>query len=147
MSVNLIKLCVGIDDVEQLEVAQRARLEAAHAAGISNPELRHVTRNTPKRAQELLDGGGSLYWVIRRVIRVRQQITEFRAVEREDGKPACALILHPKLVRTRPRSFRPFQGWRYLASSDSPPDLAEGYDASDSLPELMADELRELGLL
>lgn len=146
MSVNLIKLCVGIDDVEQLEMAQRARLDAAVAAGIT-PELRHVTRNTPKRAQELLDGSGSLYWVIRRVIRVRQKITEFRPVEREDGKPACALILAPELVRTRPRSFRPFQGWRYLPTADSPPDLPEGYDASDEIPEVMADELREMGLI
>ena len=147
MSVNLIKLCVGIDDVEQLEEAQRGRLEVARHAGDKNPVLRHVTRNTPKRAQELLDGGGSLYWVIRRVIRVRQIITDFRAVERDDGKPACALILHPELVRTQPRSFRPFQGWRYLPTSDSPADLPAGYEAADSIPELMADELRELGLI
>lgn len=146
MSVNLIKLCVGIDDVEQLEMAQQARLDAARAAGVT-PELRHVTRNTPKRAPELLAGRGSLYWVIRRVIRVRQRISEFRPVEREDGKPACALILHPELIRTRPRSFRPFQGWRYLAATDSPPDLPKGFDPSDALPEMMADELRELGLL
>lgn len=146
MSVNLVKLCVGIDDVEQLEMAQRARLDAAAAAGVK-PELRHVTRNTPKRAAEFLKGGGSLYWVIRRVIRVRQKIIEFRPVEREDGKPACAFILDPELVRTRPRSFRPFQGWRYLATQDSPPDLPEGYDASDALPDGMADELRELGLI
>ncbi len=147
MSVHLIKLCVGIDDVEQLEAAQQMRLDAGRAAGIKKPELRHVTRNTPKRAQELLDGGGSLYWVIRRVIRVRQRITEFRAVEREDGKPACAFILHPELVRTRPRSFRPFQGWRYLAPSDAPVDLPKGHDPGDALPEVMADELRELGLI
>jgi len=147
VSVNLIKLCVGIDDVEQLALAQRARLDAAFAAGVESPELRHVTRNRPKRAQELLDGQGSLYWVIRRVIRVRQRITEFRAVEREDGKPACALILHPDLVRVRPRSFRPFQGWRYLAPTDAPPDLPPGYDMTDPIPELMADELRELGLI
>ena len=147
MSVNLIKLCVGIDDVDQLQEAQRWRLESARAAGDNNPELRHVTRNTPKRAQELLDGGGSLYWVIRRVIRVRQRITEFRAVESEDGKPACALILHPELVRTQPRSFRPFQGWRYLTEADAPADLPDGYDASDAIPEVMADELRELGLI
>jgi len=147
VSVHLIKLCVGIDDVEQLEMAQQARLDAAHVAGISKPELRHVTRNTPKRAQELLDAGGSLYWVIRRVVRVRQRITEFRPVVRDDGKPACAFILHPELVRVRPRSFRPFQGWRYLSTSDAPPDLPAGFDAEEQLPEVMADELRELGLI
>ncbi len=147
MSVNLIKLCVGIDDVEHLQQAQNARLDAARAAGQANPQLRHVTRNTPKRAQELLDGGGSLYWVIRRVLRVRQRITAFEAVEREDGKPACAIILHPELIRTQPRNFRPFQGWRYLSEGDAPPDLPAGTDASESLPDGMADELRELGLI
>ena len=113
MSVNLIKLGVGINDVEHLQDVQRSRLDAEIASGIKNPYLQHVTRNTPKRAQELLNGQGSLYWVIKRKVRVRQRIVEFRQVEREDGKPACAFILHAELIRVRPRIFRPFQGWRY----------------------------------
>ena len=147
MSVNLIKLGVGIDDVEHLQVVQRSRLDAQIVSGIKNPYLQHVTRNTPKRAQEFLDGQGSLYWVIKRKVRVRQRIVEFRAVEREDGKTACAFILDTELIRVRPRSFRPFQGWRYLPTPDSPQDLPIGFDSSDSIPENMADELRELGLL
>lgn len=147
MAVNLIKLCVGIEDVEDLASAQHARLDAAFAAGDRNPQIRHVTRNTPKRAQELLDCGGSLYWVIRRVLRVRQRITGFQPVEREDGKPACAIILDPELVRVHPRKSRPFQGWRYLAETDTPKDLSGEYENTDHMPELMADELRELGLL
>ena len=147
MSVNLIKLGVGIDDVEHLQDVQRSRLDAQIVSGSKNPLLQHVTRNTPKRAQEFLDGQGSLYWVIKRKVRVRQRIVEFRAVEREDGKAACAFILDTELIRVRPRSFRPFQGWRYLATPDSPQDLPIGFDASDSIPENMADELRELGLI
>ena len=147
MSVNLIKLGVGIDDVEHLQDVQRSRLNAQIVSGIKNPYLQHITRNTPKRAQEFLDGLGSLYWVIKRKVCVRQRIVEFRAVEREDGKTACAFILDTELIRVRPRSFRPFQGWRYLPTPDSPQDLPTGFDASDSMPENMADELKELGLL
>ena len=147
MSINLIKLGVGIEDVEHLHVIQQSRLDAQVASGIKKPYLQHVTRNTPKRAQEFLDGQGSLYWVIKRKVRVRQRITDFREVERDDGKSGCAFILHADLIRVFPRNFRPFQGWRYLPISDSPPDLPNGFDASDSIPENMADELRELGLL
>ena len=147
MSINLIKLGVGIESVEHLLGVQQSRLDAQIASGIKNPYLQHVTRNTPKRAQELLEGQGSLYWVIKRKIRVRQLIVDFRVVEREDGKSSCAFILHSDLVRVCPRSYRPFQGWRYLPTLDSPPDLPIGFDTLDSIPENMADELRELGLI
>lgn len=147
MSVNLIKLGVGIKDVEHLQNVQNLKLDAQMASGIKKPYLQHVTRNTPKRAQEFLDGQGSLYWVIKRKVRVRQRIVEFREVKREDGKAACAFILHAELIRVHPRSFRPFQGWRYLSTQDSPHDLPLGFDASANIPENMADELRELGLL
>jgi len=146
MALHLIKLCVGVDHVDELAGYQSARLAAARAAGIENPKIRHVTRNTPRRAAQVLDGG-SLYWVIRRVIRVRQRILAFEAVEREDGTPACAIVLDPVLVRTKHRSFRPFQGWRYFPDADVPPDLPEGANAAADVPEEMADELRELGLI
>lgn len=146
MSVNLIKLCVGVDQVEELADHQTARLLDMRANGVKNPQLRHVTRNTPKRSKEVLDGG-SLYWVIRRVIQVRQRIIGLEQVEREDGKPACAIILDPELVRTHPRSFRPFQGWRYFPTADSPADLPPGFDTNGALPVEMAAELRTLGLI
>jgi len=146
MSVNLIKLCVGIDDVEQLAELQAARLEDMRHSGLENPHLRHITRNTPRRAQEVLDGG-SLYWVIRRVVQVRQRITALEQVTREDGKTACAIILDPELVRVHPRSFRPFQGWRYFPTADSPADLPSVYETGGALPAELANELRVLGLI
>jgi hypothetical protein len=145
MTVNLIKLCVGVDHVDQLAESQDARLKDMRENGVE-PQLRHVTRNMPKRADEVLNGG-SLYWVIRRVIQVRQPIVGLERVERPDGKPACAILLGPDLVRTYPRSFRPFQGWRYFPANDVPPDLPQGFDSGSDLPYEMADELRNLGLL
>jgi len=145
MTVHLLKLCVGVDDVDELEHFQSERLKTMRENG-EEPQLRHVTRNTPRRAREVLDGG-ALYWVIRRVIQVRQNIVGLEAVEREDGKPACAILLAPELIRTRPRSFRPFQGWRYFPAADVPPDLPPGYETDASLPTGMADELRNLGLI
>ncbi|MDD9876921.1 MAG: DUF1489 domain-containing protein [Magnetovibrio sp.] len=145
MSVNLIKLCVGIDDIDHLARVQQARLETARANG--EPEvLRHVTRNMPRRRDEVLDGG-SLFWVIRRVILVRQRIVGLESVERDDGRPACAIILDPEHVRTMPRRFRAFQGWRYFPPDDAPPDLSEHMGVMTELPAEMAAELRDLGLI
>jgi len=145
MSVHLIKLCVGIDTVRQLARAQARRLDDARRRG-KTPELMHITRNTPRRAGEILDGG-SLYWVIKGFIRVRQGIIDIRAVERDDGRPACALVLDPGLVATQLRSFRAFQGWRYFPVEDAPPDARGDAESGDGVPEEMAAELRGLGLL
>ena len=77
MTIHLVKLCVGIDAVEELAAWQDQYLKALRRQG-RKPELMHVTRQTPKRAAELLDGG-SLYWVIKGHIAVRQRILDLRA--------------------------------------------------------------------
>ncbi len=145
MSLHLIKLCVGVDDIQHLARIQAGRLAEARRRGEA-PELRHVTRNTPRRAAEILDGG-SLYWVIKGVIRARQPVIDIRSVEREDGRPACALVLDPGLIRIEIRSFRPFQGWRYLAAEDAPRDAPRGAGSDEDVPAEMAAELKGLGLL
>lgn len=145
MSVHLIKLCVGIDDVDHLIRVHKTRLQTARAEG-QREYLRHVTRNTPRRASEVL-AGGSLYWVIRRVVAVRQSIIGFEEVQREDGRPACAIILGHEHIRTVPRRHRAFQGWRYLPVDDAPADIIESGTDAANLPAEMAAELRELGLL
>jgi len=144
MPLNLIKLCVGVDDIGQLARSQKRRLAEARKAGVP-AELKHVTRHRPKRADELLDGG-SLYWVIRGVVRVRQRLVELRKLEDPDRGTVCALMLHPELVTTYPRRFRAFQGWRYFPGEDAPADAPPGWD-SDGLPPELETELRELGLL
>ena len=145
MTVHLLKLCVGVDTVQQLEIFQSERRERLKAAGVEALNV-HVTRNRPRRAESVLDGG-SLYWVIRREIRVRQRILRMDVVRGGDGVRRCGLVLAPKLVRVEARARRPFQGWRYLEAAEAPADLASAVDESDDMPEAMRRELRELGLI
>lgn len=146
MPLNLLKMAVGIDDVAHLEAVQRRRLDEAERDRKVR-ELRHVTRNTPRRSAEVLDGG-SLYWIVKGLIRVRQRILRLDRIVREDGKPRCAIILDPKLVHIQPRRHRPMQGWRYLEADAAPPDGAAPMDTDlSAMPAEMAAELRELGLL
>lgn len=145
MTVHLLKLCVGVDSLDDLVRWQKSRVAALKKKTRTRPELVHVTRHTPKRAQELLDGG-SLYWVIAGQIAARQTLIAIRPVKRKDGPPRCGLVYEPKLVATVRRFHRPFQGWRYLEERDAPPD-ARVFQRSAGLPEALCVELAELGLL
>ena len=143
MTLHLIKLCVGCDSIEDLADWQRRRL--AELKKKRKPqELIHVTRMTPKRGDELLNGG-SLYWVIRGQIAVRQRLLELRAVSK-NGTPHCGLVYAPELVHVIPRYCRPFQGWRYLAAKDAPQD-ASMLKGGKRLPPQLRAELAALGLL
>lgn len=144
MTVHIIKLCVGISEPDELAAWQKKRWNDAKKAG-RKPECRHITRNMPKRAEEILDGG-SLYWVIKGVIRVRQRIIGVVSIVHE-GEPHCNLVLDRKLVRVMPRTMRAFQGWRYLEASSAPKDLGDAGKGAADMPPKMVEELRELGLL
>ncbi|MEQ9145148.1 MAG: DUF1489 domain-containing protein [Parvibaculaceae bacterium] len=144
MTVHLIKLCVGVEDPETLAEYHRMRLSQKKKAG-QPQELMHVTRMTPKRADELLDGG-SLYWVMKGVVRCRQRIVELRPLVDEEGKSHCGLVLDPEIVLTERLAKRPFQGWRYLETENAPKD-ARQVEGEDEMPAEMREELRELGLL
>ncbi|HEX6980530.1 MAG TPA: DUF1489 domain-containing protein [Alphaproteobacteria bacterium] len=145
MPLHLVKLCVGVDDIDELAAWQKKRRAQQRAAG-QKPVTRHVTRMTPKRADEILDGG-SLYWVIKGMIRVRQRIIAINPGYIHEGESKCELRLDPKLVRVVPRAMRAFQGWRYLEAADAPPDLATLGKGAADMPPQMAEELRSLGLL
>lgn len=147
MTVHLIKMCVGIDSVEHLAEVQARRLAQAIAdVGEAEARLRHFTRHMPKRAEELA-AAGSLYWVVRGFVAVRQRILACERRTNGDGTKRCAIVLEPKLVRTELRAQRPFQGWRYLSPDKAPPDVRKGREAEAGLPPEMAEELRALGLL
>lgn len=139
MPLHLIKLCVGIERFEELVAWQQLRQR-------KDGVLRHVTRMTPRRGEELLDGG-SIYWVIKGNIQARQRLLELRPLVNDAGIAHCALILDPKLIRTRPYPRRPFQGWRYLKPTDAPQDLGRGRAGQDTIPPEMHAELMALGLL
>ena len=121
MPLHLIKLCVGCDSIEELAAWQAERLAQMKREG-QKPELFHRTFQMPKRREELL-GGGSLYWVIKGIVQVRQELTDLREGTKPDGSPAALLMLDRKLVPVRPVPRRPFQGWRYLQPDAVPPDI------------------------
>ena len=136
---HLVKLAVGAGDLEELARMRAARLRLRGASWVP-------TRNRPRHAAAILAGGGSLYWVIRGQIRARQRITGFGRGVDDGGRSACLIEVDPELVATELRARRPFQGWRYLAAADAPPDLVRA--AGDAaLPQRMVEELRALGLL
>jgi len=142
VSVHIIKLCVGVEDVDHLRHLQQARLRR-------DGGLVHITRNTPKRAEEILEGG-SLYWVIKKFVRVRQRIIGIEKSVNSQGRPSCALVLDPALVKTELKEFRAFQGWRYFPPKDAPADLNPAVMAGQgksSLPTDLAAELKSLGLI
>jgi hypothetical protein len=143
MTVHLIKLSVGPNTLSDLAAWQTQRLKELKR-NRQKPELMHVTRNMPKRAQEVLDGG-SIYWVIKGWICARQKLLELRPLMR-DGIPYCGLVYDKELVRVRLRPRRAFQGWRYFDAKDAPPDIVKG-KGDEGLPDEMRRELSELGLL
>ncbi len=141
--VNLVKLCVGIGNVEELQAwRDRGRRECASRGEVYRSI--HITRMRPKRKDEILSGG-SLYWVIRGVIQVRQKITGLEECIGADGIRRCMIVMDPELVRTTTSPRRPFQGWRYLEPGDSPPDLP-GSGAAGDLPHDLERALSDLGI-
>ncbi len=138
MPLNLVKLCVGVSEIEELE-----RWIKDWRAG--RETLDHTTRMFPKRRDEILPGG-SLYWVIRGFILCRQPIAGLVPVTGQDGIERCRIDFKPKIIAVHPVPRRAFQGWRYLAEADAPPDLPKG-DSGKGIPEKMRRELAELGLL
>jgi hypothetical protein len=145
MPLHIIKLCVGCDSIEDLAAWQKERLRQLKAAG-EKPRLYHRTLQTPKRREELLDGG-SLYWVIKGVTQVRQRIRDLGEGTKDDGTPCCLIILDRALVPVHPQPRRAFQGWRYLTADEAPADLDRAERGIAALPPQMRRDLAELGLL
>ncbi len=133
--MHMIKLCVGCETVEELLDWRRER-EPRQA------EWRLHTRQTPKRAAELMDGG-SLYRVFKGLILCRQPILSVETVGEGSGA-RCEIVLDPKIVRVTPTPRRAFQGWRYLTADDAPTDLSSVGDMQTMPPALVA-QLREIG--
>ncbi len=131
MALHIIKLVVGCETIDDL---------LAWHTDKSQPWVMH-TRMTPKRVDEVLDGG-SLYRVFKGQVLCRQKIL---AIDTIGASPAsrCEVTVDPPIIRVAPQPRRAFQGWRYLKPEDAPPDLSES-EAADLPPDL-ARQLRELG--
>jgi len=142
--MHMIKLCVGVATLEELE---SYRAERAHWWGADYGEDVHVhrTRTMPKRRAEI-EGQGSIYWVISGVVRCRQPILRLAEAVDDQGLGCCDIIMSPEMVRVVPRPKRPFQGWRYLDSKDAPSDVGRGGFKDEGSAEL-ALELSRLGLI
>jgi hypothetical protein len=141
--LNLVKLCVGVASVEELQAwRDRRRIEATARGEVYI--MQHVTRMWPRRKDEIL-GGGSLYWVIKGGIRARQRILSFEDRVGADGIRRCGIMMDPELIRTEAQPRRAFQGWRYLAAADAPRDLRK--DALESgMPQELQIELARIGV-
>ncbi|WP_181702159.1 DUF1489 family protein [Chthonobacter albigriseus] len=144
MPLHLIKLCVGAESVEDLDAWIQERIAIQKSAGLE-PEQTHTTRMIPKRAAEIVDGG-SLFWVIKGFVQVRQRIVAIRPFKGEDGIERCDLVLEPVLMRTETQPRRPFQGWRYLEERDAPRDIRRTA-VGDDMPAEMRRHLAELALI
>lgn len=145
MSLNLLKLCVGCDSVEDLEEWIAFRLDERRRAG-EPAEHFHTTRMVPTRIADLVDGG-SLYWVIKGSVQCRQKLVAIRPFIDGEGISRCHLVLDPVVVRTGWQPRRPFQGWRYLKPEEAPSDIGTGDADLMEMPPKLRRELAELGLL
>ena len=136
MTVHLKKISVDSASLNNLREFQAQRIA-------NGGRLVHLTRNWPRRSEELLDGG-SIYWIIKGVMTARQAIIDFVEAQRTDGRPACGIVLSPEIIAVVPTRMRIFQGWRYLEVVDTPPDLGESDDPN--MPSDLLAELRALGI-
>jgi hypothetical protein len=140
-SINLLKLCVGAEKVEDL-IDWQNQPRAHGADGLP----RHVTRMWPKQAEALLNGG-SLYWVLKGLILCRQRILRLDEVTGSDGIVRCGIVMEPQVHLTQSVPKRPFQGWRYLKPDDAPPDLPKSRAMEEPIPEDLNRALAEIGVL
>jgi len=145
MTVNIIKLVVGLEDLEDFYQHQKITTFDYHGTLANDC----YTRYKPKQADEILATGGSLYRVIKNRIVCRQKIIGFEAIETPDKGSQCAIITDAQMIQTIIKPKRPFQGWRYLKPSDAPKDrgLYTGGGEFEEIPPEMEDELRDAGLL
>ena len=144
--VNIVKLAVGIQSVEELALIQRRFLSQP---GIDeNRGFYHSTKLMPKKHEAIVKSG-SLYWVIKGVICARQKILSITKQEDSDGIKRCKIFLDNSIIKTAPVRKKPFQGWRYLKKNRTPADITDPVTTTfdDDIPLKVQQQLLEVGLL
>lgn len=127
-TVHMIKMAAGLKELSDLK---------------KFPNTVVHTANTPKRVDELTNGG-SLYRVFASRILCRQRI--LRIEENKGGPKGCRIILDPEIVPVANTPKRAFQGWRYLNPEDAPRDVPAGREGEEDVPEHIARMMSEMGL-
>lgn len=145
MTLNLLKTAAGLQDIDQLIARQR---DAGHFRYDGKAATWAYTRYAPTRGAEILESGGSIYWIMKNRIQVRQKILGFEMVQ-DASDTWCKIVVDPQLILTIAKQKRAIQGWRYLDGNDAPKDRGPYFaELSDNEPPPeMAEELRKLGLL
>ena len=140
-TLHLLKMAAGMKDAEQLR-----RAFSPYLAGAGRMRVR--TRNMPKRAAELSDGG-SLYWIAGGFVVGRQVIAGIAEGAYGDGGRCAVITVETPLIEVARSPRAAFRGWRYMEASKAPPDIAAHAASSgaDGMPEEMRRELAALGLL
>lgn len=140
--LHIIKLLVGCQNIEELR--SWMRIERVNNIAFIR------TRNTPKRSEEILKTGGSLYRAMNGFICCRQPILGFETYQREDGQKGTLILVSDEIIPVEPRPIRPFQGWRYFKEEDAPADLSafphDNKRSSQEFPRKLLARLSELGV-
>ena len=144
--VNIVKLAVGVQSVEELVLIQKRFLNQPGV--LTSKGFYHSTKLMPKKHEAIVESG-SLYWVIKGVICARQKIIEIIKQEDIDGVKRCRIYLDNSIIKTTPFRKRPFQGWRYLKKNRTPADIVDPVTATfdDDIPLDVQQQLLEVGLI
>lgn len=144
MPLNLLKTAAGLQEIDQL-IARQADNKFTYKG---QKVTYAYTRYAPKRADEIIESGGSIYWILKNRIQVRQKILGFEMVQDTDST-WCKIVVEPQLHRTLSTPKKAIQGWRYLEGNGVPKDkgLYLTGKNDDEPPAEMYEELRKLGLL
>lgn len=144
MTVNIIKLVVGVESVQDLHDRNRSYLVDYHGE-LAVPVH---TRHKPAREKEVLNGG-SLYRVVKNRIQCRQRILGFEQYEDPIKGKMTLVMVSAEMIETVKQSHRPFQGWRYFDPAKAPKDVGvfDPDAVTDEIPTDMEDDLRASGLL
>lgn len=149
--INLLRTAAGIHSLAHLhDVQSRFRSVSIDDNGQRRKAVVMHTKRKPQRGDDLLNGG-SVYWIIKHMIKARQEILDIELLTDDDGQDFCRIYLHPQIMVTHGVAHRAIQGWRYLLPEKAPRDMRP-FDPADEnededIPEDMARELRELGLI
>ena len=141
--INIIKLCVGAQNVVDLYNWQKNR--TFNFKNNKEPVTFIITRMRPRKEQELLNGG-SIYWVFKGLILARQKIIALDDFKSEDNISRCKIILDTKIILTEALHKKSFQGWRYFKQEEIPKDKEIFTNEKILLPLKLQKKLSEFGV-